>query len=456
MEPNDQPKSGFERFNEWRRNSHTLKLITIGFVLLLLLLPLELVRDLIRERHGRKQDAVDEISRTWGSPQVINGPILTIPFYTTVLAKDPDRPEVNVPTRMLRYAHFLPEKLNVNSVVTPELRKRGIYDILVYSSNINLEGTFVQPTFADWQGVEEVLWNAAFVSVGIPDMKAISQMINLQWNGQAQAMSPGVENAEVFTSGVSSFVPINPDYSAEIPFKFDLSLRGNTSLEFVPLGKETDVKMSSTWSSPKAIGAFLPSAPLQASNNGFETSWKVLHLNRNFPQKFIDVPYEIDQSAFGVELMIMVDEYDKNERSAKYAVLLIALTFLVFFFMQVLNKIQIHFVQYIMAGLALCLFYVLLLSFSEQLGFNTAYFISMGATIALIGLYFKAATQSWKLSGLLSFVLLFVYVFVFVIIQLEDMALMVGSIGLFISLASVMYLSRNVNWYALGEPKSAK
>ena len=291
------------------------------------------------------------------------------------------------------------------------------------------------------------MWKETTLSLGISDLRGIKQRLTINLNGNSIEFNPGVENNDVHESGVSIRLPI-ADSLNKPDFKFDMSfkLNGSKEMYFMPLGKETTVNIKSDWTNPSFDGAFLPDTH-HISDKGFDAEWKIFHLNRNYGQKFRGAPTGLQESSFGVKLLIPVDNYQKTYRSAKYAILLITLSFTLFFFIEVLNRKRIHPFQYILVGVALCLFYTLLLSVSEYISFNLSYLLSAAAIILLISLYAKTIFNNLRLALLFSLVLIILYVFVFSIIQLQDYALLLGSIGLFIVLALVMYLSRKINWY---------
>ena len=263
-------------------------------------------------------------------------------------------------------------------------------------------------------------------------------------------------------------------------FSIDLALKGSQLLYFIPTGQETNVKMTSNWQNPSFDGAFLPTSPAIINAKGFEAQWKVLHLNRNFPQSWLGNNYfvgsnpqdanattdynayaspeinadgvtkglnDISTSAFGVNLLLPIDGYAQSTRAVKYAVLFIGLTFLVFYFLELLNNISVHPFQYLLIGLGLCIFYILLISISEHLDFDLGYFIASAMTIGLIAWYANSILKQGKLATLVGGTLVVLYGFIFVIIQLQDYALLVGGLGLFAILALVMYFSRKINWY---------
>ena len=422
----------------WVRNSVTIKFIVIGILILVLLIPAGMIRRLIQERNSLRNSAISEVSYKWGNPQTVGGPIITIP-YKIYYKKDKEIIED------IQYAHFLPEDLNIQGEVYPEERKRGIYKVVVYKTKLNIEGTFNRPDFSDWKIQDKhILWDQATLSIRIPDMRGIKDAIKVQWNKEQYDVNPGINHQTTYT-GVSTLIDLGDEKKYD--FQFDLKLNGSEYLYFVPLGKQTDVELTSDWANPSFDGAFLP-VDHNVTENGFEAKWKVLHLNRSYPQQWIGDGYSINSSSFGVKLLLPVDHYQKSERSVKYAIMFISLTFLIFFFTEILNKKRIHPIQYLLVGLGLSIFYTLLVSLSEHFSFNLAYFIASFAIIALITAYSYSMLKNGRLTSIVALVLIILYAFLFIILQLQDYSLLLGSIGLFLTLAIVMYLSRKVNWYS--------
>lgn len=234
-----------------------------------------------------------------------------------------------------------------------------------------------------------------------------------------------------------------------LEFSSELNINGSVSYDLAPVGKVTRMHCASSWNDPSFHGAFLPDPQDSAakSANGFTADWTVLHLNRPYPQEFTgDKREEVSASAFGVWLMQPVDEYQKNTRASKYGLMLIVLVFLVFFFVEVLQKLRIHPIQYLLVGFALCIFYTLLIAISEHLGFGTAYVVSAVAVIGLVVLYANSVFQVKRASQMLGLIMLLVFGFMFALIHEQDYALLFGSIGLFIVLALVMWVSRRIDW----------
>ena len=440
MEQNQ--NSIFERINNTVRTSVSIKLLSIGVLIAVLLIPNSMIKSLISERSLNQFAATKEVSEKWGSPVEVTGPIVTIPFWRQDYTKDQGI------TRSKHFAHFLPTSLVAIGNISPNTRKRGIYEVIVYNTKIEVSGAFEAFDFSNFQVLKEnILWSEAFVSIGIPDMTGIQSDIHINFGKDTFRMGPGIPVQQVLRSGVNAKVALDATPSqVPTPFSFILDINGTKSLLFNPIGKSTQVKLTSSWPHPSFTGQFLPDN-YELTDNGFTAEWSVFDLNRNYPQQWQGAAHQIAESGFGVSLYQPVDNYQRNTRSAKYAVLILFLTFFTFFFVEILNKKRIHPVQYILIGLALTIFYSLLLSLSEIVGFNFAYAIASTIIVCMITLYAKAILRSIKLALVLFAFFTMIYSFIFVILQLEDFALLVGSIGLVAILGTCMYLSRKVDWF---------
>ena len=423
------------------------KMFVILILVLLLAIPAIMVQDLITERMDRQEEAVTEVSSKHAMEQQLLGPVLTIPYkrIKSVVNQSTGRQET-VSERF--YFHVLPDELLIDGTVSPEKRKRGLYEVIVYKSELAVNANFDAIPFdkisASYENIE---FDKAFLSIGISDLKGLSEQVRIHVNDSTHLCNPGVPTHDLVSSGLHVNVPVSYDQK-KMKVKFKLDLKGSQQLMFVPVGKETKVNISSTWKDPSFNGEFLPHAR-SVSGDGFNASWKVLHLNRNYPQYWTGSQGQLHQSAFGVDLKLPVDVYQRSMRVAKYAMLFIVLTYLVFFFVEVLNRVLIHPIQYILVGLALVLFYVLLLAFSEHIYFDWAYVVSAVMTITLIYFYAKAILHSKALGAMTVAILTILYTFIFVIIQMQDWALLVGSIGIFAILAVTMYFSRKIDWFDL-------
>ncbi|TNE60988.1 MAG: cell envelope integrity protein CreD [Bacteroidetes bacterium] len=428
----------------FQRQSTTIKGILIFLLVLVLLIPAFMVEGVIQERESRQTEAVMEVSSKWGHSQTLIGPVLAVPYE--LVHHDDEGKELR---RETQFAYFLPESLNVASTVAPEKRHRGIFDVVLYSSVLRLDGTFAPLSTARVIPAEAtVQWGKAVLVLGIPDLRGLRDQVRLNWAGSTLISDPGIPVPGIAESGIHVPLALDPESVAqEHTFQLDVSLKGSGSLFFTPVGKVTEVQMESSWPDPSFTGAFLPDDKT-ISTQGFNAAWKVLNLNRNFPQQWnSDQKYQFGESTFGVSFLLPVDNYQKATRSVKYAILFIGLTFLCVFFIEMQHTTPVHPFQYALIGLALVIFYTLLVSISEHLPFNSAYFIAALMTIGMTGLYARSLFQSARMGVLVGGTLAALYGFLFVTLQQQDYALLIGSIGLFCILGIVMYFSRRINWY---------
>ncbi len=267
-------------------------------------------------------------------------------------------------------------------------------------------------------------------------------------NGMKYMVEPGVPDGDLFGSGITVKAG-SVELNQPLNFEIELKINGSEDLSVEALGKTTEVAMKSDWADPGFTGGFLPESR-DVSANGFTANWKVTHLNRNFPQQWIDQKYNTHEAKLGVELLIPVDHYQKSMRSVKYAILFIALNFIVFIFIELKSKARIHPFQYSLVAFALLIFYALLTSIGEQTGFNLAYLISAVAVTLLISWYAFTILQNSRMTAWVALLQTGLYLFLFTILQLQDYALLAGSVGLFVILAILMNASRQIKWYSEG------
>jgi inner membrane protein len=425
-------------------NAALIKLLVVSLLVIILLIPLGLIGDLIYERESRRDSAIAEVNQVWGQSQLISGPVVTVPYR--VIWKDEKE---KIHTEIYK-AHFLPDRFEVTGTIEPQTRSRGIFDVAVYRVNLAFKGTFPAIEFTDWKiNQEDIIWEEASFSMGLTDMRGIRDTLSLKWNQQDIEFKPGVASTSLFENGLHLRLPgLNQPQTHT--FSFEVSLNGSQQLMFVPVGKKTTVALNSTWTNPSFQGAFLP-VQREISEKGFTASWEVSHLGRSFPQSWTTQENpnsaNLSNSAFGMSLLIPVDFYKKSQRSIKYGILFILLTFMTFFLFEVFNPLRIHPMQYMMVGAALCLFYLLLISISEHLDFRIAYLVASISNIGLISLYTWRALQSTRRAVILGLVLSGLYVYLYILLHLQDYSLIFGSVGLFLILSTVMYITRNVDWY---------
>lgn len=434
-----------DRVKNWSQNSITLKAITIGILILVMLIPLSSIESLIRERKYRNSDVREEIQSKWGRSQNIQGIILTIPYKKYTVSKDKDGVETT--TEYKTYAHFLPEEINLDAHIQTETRYRSIYDILLFSSSVDLNGFFNDVNLSDL-GIkpEDVLWDEAFINLGIKELASIHEEVKINVNGKEHLFQTGIKKNPNLSSGLHCNIPLNPDKPA---LRFDMHLQFNASenLAFSPLAKTTNVTAKGEWPHVSFDGAFIP-IEKNISDLGFEASWKILHINRPIPASFTDEQNNINQFDFQVGLIEAVDQYQSNTRAVKYGALVISLVFISFLFVQMIYKVRIHPVQYLLVGFSICIFFVLLLAFSEHLNFQYSYVFSALATIIINSLYFKSIFNQKKTTIFYTLFQFIIYGFIFILVNLEEYSLIVGALGLFIIISMLMFGTKNFKWYA--------
>ena len=454
------------------RHSTAFKVFVVAVLTLFLLIPLSMISSLIYERLDTKRDAELEVTSKWSGEQIITGPIIVIPYFQEIKLKDKHE--------LLRKSLLiLPSEMDVLADAKVEKRKRGIYDVSLYRSNIEISGLLSFENLSK-TGIEpeQLYLNEARVIMGISDLKGIRESVIMRLGNKEYNFEPGIPVENLYTDINPTYDKYNyqrvaqstsPNFSTgllsaglnvkldsilvnklsekSIPFSISLQLNGSQGLFIVPIGKTTKAIVTSDWSTPSFGGDFLPKSH-DVTDSGFNAKWKVIDLNRSFGQT-VDANNatainQMASSAFGVKFIQSVDQYQQNKRSIKYAILIILLTFVVVFFIEVLKKKKVNPFQYLLVGLALVLFYSLLLSLSEIWGFNLAYIVAAIMTTGLIVLHLSSILKNRKLGMFIGALLTFLYVFVFILIQMESYALLVGSVGLFCILAVIMYFSKKL------------
>lgn len=425
-------------------NSYSVKMIVVMGLALVLLIPSFFIQDLIRERIALGEQVKQELYAQWGGKQVVAGPVLNVPF---VIQEQNENEQGTIDRKGI--AHFLPETLKMDGSVVPEKRKRGIYEVVVYEGKLKLKGSFIQPDVSqlDIQNAQ-FNWDAAYFTIGISDMRGIKNLPELTINGEKCKVDPGVADTDLFQSGIT--IKANSlDLNQPMNFEIELVLNGSEDLSVEALGKTSEVAMNSSWSEPSFSGVFLPT-DRNVTATGFTANWQVTHLNRNFPQQWVDKKYNTHEAKLGVELLIPIDHYQKSMRSVKYAILFIALNFIIFIFIEIKSKVRIHPFQYSLVAFALLIFYALLTSIGEQIGFNLAYLVSALAVTALITWFTIPILRDKRMVAWVTLLQAGLYLFLFTILQLQDYALLAGSIGLFVILIIIMRASQQIKWYSEG------
>jgi inner membrane protein len=421
-----------------------LRGIVLAFLALLLQVPIAEIESVISERQMTREAAVREVTNTWGGEQTLAGPVLVVPYLSRW------RDDNGAAHESRQAAYFLPETLQVKTEVGVERRQRGIFEMPLYVSKMTIEGDFAPPDFSTWEIAKgDVQWEAATLVVGVADPKAFRSKVELAWDGAAMPFEPGHDGAPFLRGGIHvNKVPLHGG-GGKRHFAMELNLGGSGLLQFLPLGRDTTVSMMSAWPDPSFFGAYLPETRA-VNKDGFNAAWHVSYLGRNVPQQWLGAEVkdvDFNASAFGVSFLSPVDAYTATRRAVKYEILFVGLTFLVFFLIELFQRVRLHPIQYLMVGFGLCLFYLLLLAFSEHLGFGLAYGIASLTIVGVVGGYCSAILGKTRMALLAIGQLSILYGFMFVLLQVQDYALLGGALGLLLVLTLVMYVTRKIDWY---------
>ena len=432
------------------------KALVIGILIVLLLVPLSQVESLVGERVAMRQTAALRVAESWGGAQTTAGVLLAFPVETTrvdidqtAAGRETQRTEVE---RNVLYV--LPDTLKISARVDPDFRPVGLYETPVYTANVQIAGEFVNRDFAQLLQPKEgrdVKWSEARLLVLNSESRALRAVDDLEVAGERPTVAA---DGYAGSAGISTPVPLVAlRENTTIPFRLKLTLAGSSQLSFLPLARKAEIAIQSAWPHPKFQGAPAPLDP-QITDKGFTARWSVLEINRNFGQSWYDsqvrpgepVETSFAQSGVGVVFYEPVDIYQRNYRAVHYAVLLIVITFLTFFLWEHMSGIAIHGMQYLMVGLALALFYLLLLALSEHMSFDVAYGISAGSLVALITVYLTGVLRRLSLALGAGAGLATLYTMLYWILRSEDYSLLMGSLLLFGVLATLMIATRRIDW----------
>lgn len=437
--------------NETFTNTVLVKAIITGVLILLLLIPAEFIKSLIKERQARQTNVVEEVSEKWAKAQQLSGPYIYLPYTVSGTGKDGK-------TYLSHHELLiLPEKMKVDGTLENHIRKRSIYKVPLYSAHLNNSGTF-KFSLPEEISTEQIKWTDARICFNISDFRGIEEEISINLNGKNLILEPGIPTKTIGSTGLSAKIPANsPEEVYDIEFAMKVKLKGSMNIEFLPLAGNSSFHLKSKWPNPSFSGNSLPNLR-EVNEDGFTAGWSFNKANLPFTTVMKDFTnFNNEELSFGVQLIQPADNYAKTERSIKYALLFIGLTISLFFIIELVQKTSLHPVQYILIGLALVIFYTLLLSISEYLEFNYAYLIAATAIVLLITFYSYSHFKSIRTTLIFFISLSALYAFTFMLINMEDMALLAGSVGLFIILAIAMYISRRINWYgSSAEPKPAE
>lgn len=419
------------------------RLALIGFFCLLLLWPLGQVDSLVSERKSNRNQATEEIAQQSGGSNRISGPVITVPF---LYWREYIEGQVTMRRSEKAYLHFMPTKLKVNGSIQGETRRRGLFEVPVFSGQIKLEGEFaaIDPS-AHQIDPKDMLWDEAFVNVSLEEPRALSAPALWIQDGKSQELSPSTREGR--PQGFDALeTSLAMQANQPLVFDIELKMRGSNELMFTPTAKQTQIKLSGDWPHPSFTGVQLPESR-DVHAKGFTATWSDLGYGHGYPKHWVGyLPNlkALEDAAFGVRFISPVDTYAQVARSTHYGMLFILMTFLVLYLAEVLGTLRIHPLQYLLVGCGLCLFYLLLLSFAEHIGFNAAYGIATMGIVGLIAAYAWSIMHRVKPTLTLVSMLLGLYGYLFVTLRAEDYALLMGALGLFVLLGSIMMATRSL------------
>ncbi len=440
------------------KRTMTKKMVMIGLLILLLMIPLLMIEGVVSERSGYRYQVRHSIAESWTGEQKLIGPLLVVPYkeYYTKKVWDEKLKQYQTETHhWKRELYIAPEQLSIVAEVATEERKRGLYAIPVYKSELALSGHFSNRQLQELlkSTSHRVEWQPAHLAVLVSDVRGISTQPLLQWQGKALEFQSG---SEIGKQRSGMHAPLGKLDVAAVTYAFDfmLPLRGMETLQFAPLGKSTEVQLSADWPHPSFIGRYLPGERTIDAEQ-FSASWAISSFSSGMPQLLAECQggncNALHNDTFGVTLFNSVDIYQQSERSVKYAMLFIGLSFVAFFLFEVMKGLRLHPMQYLLVGLGLSVFYLLLISLSEHIAFTLAYLSASLASTAVIGFYISGVLHSWRHGGVMTAVLLLLYAMLFAILRSEDNALLMGSLLIFAVLSLVMVVTRRIDWYAISE-----
>ncbi|UYZ85507.1 cell envelope integrity protein CreD [Entomomonas sp. E2T0] len=433
------------------------KIITILLLIGLLLIPITMIYGLINERMSLRNKVVNEIAQSSALSQTITGPLIIVPYTKTYYVNNDKQYHQQRGT-----LYFFPESFNLTGDLNVEKRKRGIYEARLYQLNNEITGNFKIPeNFGIESNLENYQFEQPIIAVGISDIRGISNNSKFIFNKQTLAINPGTENSKL-GSGIngkldSTSLQKGGDYS----YAIQLSLQGTSSFNVSPIGKETNVTLTSNWPHPSFDGNFLP-IKRDVAKKGFTADWQTNFFASDMESKFKDCLvknncHQFSNNNFGVSLIDPVDQYLKSSRAIKYAILFIGLTFFGFFLFEIIKRLAIHPIQYSFVGISLALFFLLLLSLSEHIGFALAYLCSAISCIAVIGFYVTSILNNIKQGLIFTVSLTLLYIMLYVLLNAEDYSLIMGTILVFSILSIAMIITRNLDWYKVASlPKVNK
>lgn len=432
------------------RTSVSLKALVIGLLILLLLIPVAMIRGVIGDRVAIGIQAQQDIVQSWGGEQVVGGPILVLPYEHVEIT------DYGGHVRRAGQVQILPESLIVDVELASEMRQRGVHDVPVYTARTTMNATFAAPDLSGL-GIDnaQIQWDRAVIAMSISDARAARNAPQLAIDGEPVRFAPAGTPIAQLPSQLTaplSFYRSQENRGTPLRVSIEFEVSGTQSYKVQPLGDETLVSMRADWPDPSFVGAFLPESH-DVTRSGFTAEWRTTSLGRNLPAMWLDGDLQsntVEAAQLGVALFVPIDLYRLTDRATRYAVMFIGLTFVAYFLFEVLGGLRLHPLQYLLVGFGNAIFYMLLLSLAEHMGFGASYLLSAAASAGLISGYSLSILGSKRNSALMLGILSLLYGLLYLTLQAETYAMLAGTIGLWCSLALIMYLTRRIDWYTIG------
>ena len=425
------------------------KITTLIGCIVLLSLPLMMVRELINERADYRSEVVDAIEQSTSGSQKLAGPLIAIPVTETLTRRE-NQKEVAYQRSWVYY--WLPESLAVTGKQTVESRRVGIYSGQVWHNALQIKATFDPLRLASLRKTHITLGLPRLV-VSVGDARGIGAIHAPKVNGSVLSVEPGL-GISGDGAGIHMRMPALAEDNKPLEIAFSLDLNGTGAFSLVPLGRNSELQLSSNWPHPGFLGSFLPTKR-EVNAAGYRAHWQSSWFANDMGSYFKDdmeIPW-LRLPAFSADVMSLADQYQLTDRATKYAILLIGLTFMAFFVFESLTRRPLHPMQYLLVGLSLVLFYLVLLALSEHVGFTAAWLVASLSGAVMNGIYLQAVLRGWRNSLLFVAALLLLDGVMWFLLHSEDSALLLGTGVLALALSALMFLTRRVDWYALSLPK---
>lgn len=443
-----------------KKHGSTGKAIVIAVLCIGFMIPLGMITGAISKRSYQQSAAVESIEKSWAGSQSISGPILAVPYEVMENYRyfdDNIGKNVTEKRRVLHYQYTLPEDLTVKTDLETDIRNRGIYSVPVYTASLKGASHFRPEELPS--GHLPVSGEAKPVLFfSIYDIRGIEGDVVVKIGDNKASILPGTGVPAIsggFHAQLNNMFQAGEFSGEDFSVEFSFAVRGTKSIFFAPTGKKTSVKMASSWPHPSFTGNYLPGSR-EISDEGFSASWDIGFLATSMEEKIRDCSSgngsckNLYGETFGVSLFQPVDIYKKAKRAVEYGFLFISLTFALFFIFEVMKKMPVHPIQYILVGCSLAMFFLLLVSLSEHISFPLAYGISASAVVALLGYYVSYILREIKWGALFAVLVASLYAYLYAVLSSEDNALLMGSIFLFGMLSLIMFLTRKIDWYGHG------